>query len=91
MAFQHGDAVERRVKVAEGGGAVVHYVKPSSPAAIAGLRVDDWIREIDGTETKGFADAVERLVGIEKDQARPEFVMLVSRGGETAVLRVKLK
>lgn len=89
--FVYGDAVERRVKVAEGGGAVVHYVKPSSPAAVAGLRVDDWIREIDGAETKGFADAVERLLGIEKDQARPEFVMLVSRGGETAVLRVKLK
>lgn len=89
--FVYGDAVERRVKVAEGGGAVVHYVKPSSPAAVAGLRVDDWIREIDGAETKTFADAMARLLGIEQDKARPEFVMLVSRGGETAVLRVKLK
>jgi hypothetical protein len=31
------------------------------------------------------------LAEIERDDARPEFVLLVSRGGETAVLRVKLK
>ena len=59
--------------------------------AIAGLRQEDWIREIDGEETKTFPDAVKKLAEIEKDVARPEFVMLVGRGGETAVLRVKLK
>jgi serine protease Do len=89
--FVYGDAIERRVKAAEPSGVVVHYVKPSSPVAIAGLRFDDWIKEIDGVETRTFADAVKKLEEIEKDEARPEFVMLVSRGGETAVLRVKLK
>jgi serine protease Do len=69
---------------------IVHFVKASSPVAIAGLRQDDWIREIDGVETKTFADAVAKLAEIAKDDARPEFVMLVSRNGETAVLRVKL-
>jgi serine protease Do len=89
--FVYGDAIERRVKVADTSGVIVHFVKPSSPVAIAGLRQEDWIREIDGEETKTFPDAVKKLAEIEKDEARPEFVMLVGRGGETAVLRVKLK
>jgi len=89
--FVYGDAIERRVKAAEPSGAIVHHVKPSSPVAIAGLRLDDWIREIDGAEIKTYADAVAKLSEIERDEARPEFVILVSRGGETAVLRVKLR
>jgi serine protease Do len=89
--FVYGDAIERRVKANEGSGVIVHYVKPSSPVAVAGLRREDWIREIDGTETKTFEQAIAKLGEIEKDDARPEFVMLVARGGETAVLRVKLK
>lgn len=89
--FVYDDAIERRLKASEPSGVVVHYVKPSSAVSIAGLRLDDWIREIDGVETKTFADAVAKLAEIEKDDARPEFVLLVGRGGETAVLRVKLK
>ena len=89
--FVYGDAIERRVKAADPSGVIAHYAKPSSPVAIAGLRQEDWIREIDGVETKTFAAAVAKLAEIEQDEARPEFVMLVARGGETAVLRVKLK
>jgi serine protease Do len=89
--FVYGDAIDRRVKVADSTGVIAHYVKPSSAVAIAGLRQDDWLREIDGVEAKTFADAVAKLTEIEKDDTRPEFVMLVGRGGETAVLRVKLK
>lgn len=89
--FVYGDAVDRRVKPSAASGVIAHFVKPNSPAATAGLRVDDWVKEIDGQEVKGFPDAFSKLADIEKDQARPEFVMLVSRGGETAVLRVKLK
>ncbi len=89
--FVYGDAVERRAKIAETTGVIAHFVKPSSPAAIAGLRPEDWIKEIDGVEVKTFADATAKLGDIERDQSRPEFVLLVSRGGETAVLRVKLK
>ena len=89
--FVYGDAVSRRVKVAETSGVVAHFVKPNSPASIAGLRTDDWIKEIDGVETKSFEAATEKLAVIEADALRSEFVLLVSRGGETAVLRVKLK
>lgn len=89
--FVYGDAVVRRVKTADQTGVVVHYVKPSSPAATAGLREEDWIREIDGTEVKTFAAAIEKLAAIDKDETKAEFVLLVSRGTETAVLRVKLK
>lgn len=89
--FVYGDGIERRIKPSDATGIIVHYVKPSSPVAIAGLRQEDWVREIDGVETRTFADAVKKLAEIEADQARPEFVLLVSRGGETAVLRVKLR
>jgi len=89
--FVYGDAIERRIKVGESAGVVVHYVKPNTPAAIAGLQPDDWIKEIDGVTTGAFAEAVNQLSAIEADQFRAEFVLLVSRGGDTAVLRVKLK
>jgi serine protease Do len=89
--FVYGDAVERHARTAGTTGAIAHFVKASSPAAIAGLRQEDWIKEIDGVEIKTFADITARLSEIERDQSRGEFVLLVSRGGETAVLRVKLK
>jgi serine protease Do len=89
--FVYGDAIERRIRVADTSGVIVHFVKASSPVAVAGLRQEDWIREIDGEETKTFADAVAKLAAIDKDETRSEFVMLVSRNGETAVLRVKLR
>lgn len=89
--FVYGDAIDRHVKIADTTGAVAHFVKPSSPAGVAGLRPDDWIKEIDGTEVKTFAAATAKLTEVEGDLARSEFVLLVSRNGETAVLRVKLK
>lgn len=89
--FVFGDAIARRIKIVESGGVVAHFVKPNSPAAIAGLRVDDWIKEIDGAEIKTFADALAKLTAIEADHERVEAILLISRGSETAVLRVKLK
>ena len=89
--FVYGDAIDRHVKIADAAGAVAYVVKPSSPAATAGLRPEDWIKEIDGTEVKTFSATSAKLAEIERDTARSEFVLLVGRGGETAVLRVKLK
>ena len=89
--FVYADAVALRVKTSVLTGLIAHFVKPNSPAAIAGLRTDDWIREIDGTEVPNFAAAVQKLDEIEADASRAEFVLLVGRGNETAVLRVKLK
>lgn len=85
------DAVAHHVKPSQRAGVVAHFVKSNSPAAAAGLRGEDWIREIDGTEVKNFEEAAQRLAAIEKDQSRGEFVLLISRGGDTAVLRVKLR
>lgn len=90
--FVFGDAIQRRESPSQTNGVIAHYVKTSSPVAIAGLRPEDWIKEIDGAEIKTFAEATAALDAIERDTARPEFVMLVSRGpGDTAVLRVKLR
>lgn len=85
------DSIANRTGPAEHGGVIVHFLKPNGPAAIAGLRPDDWIREIDGQEIHTYAEAVERLSALEGDKSRGEFMLLASRGGETQVLRVKLK
>ena len=89
--FVYGDGVVRRVKLAGQKGVVAQFVKNSSPAGTAGLRPDDWIIEVDGAEVKTYAEAVAKLAAIEADATRTDFVLLTSRGGETAVLRVKLK
>jgi len=88
--FVYEDAVARRADPTELTGVVAHYVKPNGAAAIAGLRTDDWIKEIDGEPVKTFAEATDRLALIDGDRTRTECVLLVSRNGETAVLRVKL-
>ncbi|MBS0630985.1 MAG: PDZ domain-containing protein [Verrucomicrobia bacterium] len=89
--FVSDDAVARRVKSTELSGVIAHYVKPNSPAAAGGLRPDDWIKEIDGVEVKTYAAAAERLAAIEAGKIQTECVLLVSRGGVTSVLHVKLQ
>jgi serine protease Do len=89
--FLYGDGIARRIKLADQRGVIVDFVKPNSPAAMSGLEFDDWIREIDGKEVKSYADAIAALAAIEGDKTRADFVLLTSRGGETAVRRVKLQ
>lgn len=88
--FLYADGILHRAKPAEQPGVTVHFVKPGGPVATAGLRPDDWIREIDGTEIKSYPQALAKLQAIEDDKTRSEIVLLVSRSGETSVLRVKL-
>lgn len=86
----YDDAIYRRAKPSESTGVIAHFVKPNGPASSAGLRTDDWIKEIDGVEVKSFRAAADQLAAAEADQKRSESVLLVSRGGETALLRLKL-
>ncbi len=88
--FLYNDGILHRANPGTTEGVMVHFVKPGTAVATAGLRPDDWVREIDGTPVKTYASALEKLAAIEADKARAEFVLLVSRGGETQVLRVKL-
>jgi len=89
--FVYADAIARRVRTSEATGVVVSYVKANNPAAMSGLEEDDWIKEIDGVPVRSFAEAASRLGAIAADPARAEFVLLVSRGADTTVLRVKLR
>ncbi len=89
--FVYGDGVLRRVKPADQRGVIVNFVKNNSPVGTAGLRPDDWILEVDGTEVKTYAEAVAKLTAIEADATRTDFVLLTSRNNATAVQRVKLK
>jgi serine protease Do len=89
--FLYGDGIARRVKLVDQRGVIVDFVKPNSPTAMSGLEFDDWIKEVDGREIKSYTDAVAALAAIEADKSRADFVLLTSRGGETAVRRVKLQ
>lgn len=88
--FLYNDGIMHRATPGTTAGVMVHFVKPGSAVATAGLRPDDWVREIDGAEITAYAQAVGKLAAIEADKERAEFVLLVSRAGETQVLRVKL-
>ncbi len=88
--FLSSDGIMHRAKSSEPPGVMVHFVKPGSQAATAGLQPDDWVREIDGEEILTYAQAGTKLHAIEAEKNRPEFVLLVSRGGETSILRIKL-
>jgi serine protease Do len=88
--FLFNDSIMHRASPGTAEGVMVHFVKPGSAVATAGLRPDDWVREIDGAEIKTYAQATEKLAAIEADRNKVEIVLLVSRGGETQVLRVKL-
>ncbi len=89
--FLKYDGLLNRSAPGDESGVVVHFLKPNGPAGTAGLQLNDWIREIDGVPVKDYAEAIEKLNAIEADKTRGEFVLLASRGGETQVLRIKLK
>jgi serine protease Do len=88
--FVHADAVANREPTDALRGVVVPFVKPGSPAETAGLSADDWIQEVDGEAVSDYAVAISKLEAIAADRQRAEFVLLVSRAGETSVLRIKL-
>jgi len=88
--FLKYDGLLNRSSPDDTGGVVVHFLKPNSPAATAGLQPNDWLREIDGVPVKDYAEAIAKLAAIEADATRREFVLLASRSGETQVLRIKL-
>jgi serine protease Do len=89
--FVPGDGFARHAAPGESGGFIASFVRSNGPADAAGLRPEDWVRQIDGVELKTFAEAIGRLTAITADPLRAEVVLLVSRGGDTAVLRLKLR
>ncbi len=89
--FTYPDGAIRGVKLADHRGVIAHFVKSKSPAAVAGLRTDDWIKTIDGAEVANFTDAEKLLEAIEADRARTEYVVTVDREGKITELHIKLK
>lgn len=85
------DAISRRMAETGEPGVIANFVKPNSPTAAAGLQQGDLIREVDAHQVTSFAHAVELFRAIMSDPTRTEFVLLISRGAETQVIRVRLK
>ncbi len=89
--FTYVDGVARKLKVSEHRGVIAHFVKPNSPINASGLRQDDWITEIEEKRVLGYENAARILEEIGMNASRTEFTLLVERGGEPVLLRVRLK
>lgn len=87
--FIAADAIQRREDHRLRKGVVVNFIQPNSPAAAGDVQPGDWVQEIGGQEVAGFAEAVERMQSLLEDESAEEIVLLVRRGNETAVLRVR--
>jgi len=84
------DRISRRMTDTDETGVIANFVKPNCPANTAGLRAGDLIQEIDGDPVLDYAQAVELMEAIELDADRTEYVLLVSRNGETSVIRIRM-
>ena len=85
------DGIRRRLPKAEMNGAIVNFVTRSSAVETAGLRMGDWIKQVEGQEVASFEDVLSLLDLVEKDDQKSEFVMLVERNNETSFIRAQLK
>jgi serine protease Do len=89
--FLVSDAISRREDHRDLKGVVVSYIKPNSPAATGEIKPLDWIHEVGGKPVTTFEDVVEQIELLENDESTEEIVLLVRRGTETTVLRVRKK
>ncbi len=85
------DGMARRVGPEPERGLVVQFVRPNSPADSSGLRIGDWIQEVDGTPVSEYAEAIPLLKNAEESEGRREVVLLVNRQNETSVIRVRMQ
>jgi serine protease Do len=83
------DALQRREDHRLLKGAVVNFIRPNSPAAAGGVEPGDWVLEIGGQPVGDFTEATDRMQAMIEDAAREEVVLLVRRGNETSVLRIR--
>jgi len=70
---------------------VVSFIRMNGNAHTGGLKIGDVILEIDGKPVGGYMNSIETLTEVEEDKKRKEFVTLVARGPETAIVRIALK
>lgn len=84
-----GDALQRREDHRKLKGVVVNFIRPNSPAAAGNVQPGDWVQEIGGEAVETFEDAIARFEALASDSAVEEIVLLVQRGTETAVLRIR--
>ncbi|HBG46695.1 MAG TPA: peptidase [Deltaproteobacteria bacterium] len=78
--------IAKRLGKKETDGVIVSSVRPDSPAAEAGLRRGDIIKEIDRKPIRGAADYNKALAEAEKSEV---VLFLVERGGNTIYVVVK--
>lgn len=88
--FTLEDALRHRLFRSDLTGAVVSFLRENAPAATAEMRIGDWIKEVDGTPVDSYQKTIEALKAAENDPDKKEVVIMVSRGTETKVLRLKL-
>ena len=85
------DGIRRRLPKSDMNGAIVNFVTRSSAVETAGLRMGDWIKQVEGQEVASFDDVLGLLDLVEQDEEKSEFVLLVERNNETSFIRAQLK
>lgn len=83
------DSIQWRRDHREARGVIVSFIRNNSAAAAGGLRVNDWILEIGGTEIAGIADGMARMEELLNEPSQEEVVLLTLRRNETSVIRIK--
>jgi serine protease Do len=85
------DALRLRENHRDLRGAMVNFIRPNSLAATGEVLPGDWIVEVGGQPVKDFADTKARIEALLADDTAAEVVLLVRRGNDTAVLRIRKK
>ena len=68
-------------------GATITNVEPGMPAAQAGLKVDDVVRQVNG---RPIAGSIDLVVAIRSQVAGEQVTLLIERGGKTQEIKVRL-
>ena len=68
-------------------GATITNIEPGMPAAQAGLKVDDVVRQVNG---RPIAGSIDLVVAIRSQVAGEQVTLLIERGGKTQEIKVRL-
>jgi S1-C subfamily serine protease len=68
---------------------VVAYVRPASAAASAGLKINDFVKEINSAAVEGLGEFKSQYSDFRKNSPKDVVVLVVVREGGTQVIKIE--